>query len=358
MNSLQIVAQVFKKKRTGSYALKRHRRTVLFVMPPTTAHALLVLSVTVLLCGLFGGEAEPGSSPFLFPQESSKYTVVFETGGGVLEMDLEAAIACMLPAVIPVEYEEETLKAQAVLLRTALLQEYARSKKDEPYHVFFKEDSGTKNYFTFLEQKKIYGADYQEKLSKYRHATLETSGIYLRFKTSGSPSWFCVSAGVTREGILCKKDYQYRDFYREVTFTRKEFERTCRELLVAKEEKSIPCEIHFQDICGEPFEDEQALGTAQLLPYGRILQFLAVYPDGTRQEFCLEADRFIEAFHLPSPCVEEILETKREFTITVKGVGHGSGMSQFAANELAKEGKDYTEILSYFFTNIAIDKFE
>ena len=34
------------------------------------------------------------------------------------------------------------------------------------------------------------------------------------------------------------------------------------------------------------------------------------------------------------------------------------GMSQFAANEMAKEGKNFTEILNYFFEEATISKFE
>lgn len=40
------------------------------------------------------------------------------------------------------------------------------------------------------------------------------------------------------------------------------------------------------------------------------------------------------------------------------GLGHGLGMSQFGANEMAKNGAYRDEILHYFFTDITIDKFE
>ena len=93
-------------------------------------------------------------------------------------------------------------------------------------------------------------------------------------------------------------------------------------------------------------------------PYGKNLVFLILFEDGSREECSLKPELLCDTFRLASPCVEEIVETKTNVTISVKGVGHGSGMSLFAANELAKDGKDYTEILNYFFTNIAIDKFE
>ena len=41
---------------------------------------------------------------------------------------------------------------------------------------------------------------------------------------------------------------------------------------------------------------------------------------------------------------------------SVRGYGHGVGMSQFGANEMAKRGKKYTEILSHYYTNIQIVK--
>ena len=44
-------------------------------------------------------------------------------------------------------------------------------------------------------------------------------------------------------------------------------------------------------------------------------------------------------------------------TITTKGYGHGVGMSQYGANGMAASGKNYTEILSYYYKNIKIQKY-
>ena len=37
------------------------------------------------------------------------------------------------------------------------------------------------------------------------------------------------------------------------------------------------------------------------------------------------------------------------------GYGHGVGMSQNGANQMAKEGKSWKEILNFFYQNISID---
>jgi stage II sporulation protein D len=46
----------------------------------------------------------------------------------------------------------------------------------------------------------------------------------------------------------------------------------------------------------------------------------------------------------------------KTITITTKGYGHGVGMSQYGANEMAKLGKTYDEILKYYYQNIEITK--
>lgn len=43
---------------------------------------------------------------------------------------------------------------------------------------------------------------------------------------------------------------------------------------------------------------------------------------------------------------------------TVYGHGHGVGMSQYGANEMAKNGKSCDEILKYFYTNVEIENYE
>ena len=42
------------------------------------------------------------------------------------------------------------------------------------------------------------------------------------------------------------------------------------------------------------------------------------------------------------------------FTFSVKGSGHGVGMSQYGAGQMAENGADYREILSYYYTGAEI----
>ena len=40
--------------------------------------------------------------------------------------------------------------------------------------------------------------------------------------------------------------------------------------------------------------------------------------------------------------------------ITTYGYGHGVGMSQYGANELAKQGKNYRDIINHYYQNVNI----
>lgn len=350
MHSIQIVNQVFKKKRAVSVAHVGQRKTVLF--------AFLFMCVFPLMISCVLGEINKSTvlvkNKFLFP-DVSKYTVVFDTSYGRLEMDLEAAIACMLPAVISADYEEEAIMAQAILLRTELLYHYANNS-DRQYYIYLEKEPFVKKYLTFQEQKEIWNENYRENIAVYKHAVMETAGMYIKNTNEENNGeveaggWFLVSAGSTREGVVCEKDYKATDYYNEKVFTKAEFCRVIREIYENEKfenhDKKIKQvdEIFFIDIEGEGYDKD--------------ITFELISERGERAEYIVSADKLCKEFHLASAYIEEITESEYNVSITVKGVGHGSGMSLFGANELAKEGKNYEEILNYFFTNIAIDKFE
>lgn len=59
-------------------------------------------------------------------------------------------------------------------------------------------------------------------------------------------------------------------------------------------------------------------------------------------------EEFRACMELPSACFS-IVELDGKIRIVTKGIGHGLGLSIHSANEMAKEGMGYQEILSYFY---------
>ena len=61
---------------------------------------------------------------------------------------------------------------------------------------------------------------------------------------------------------------------------------------------------------------------------------------------------------LPSTMITDIIRDETTYIIEGKGYGHGVGMCQWSALEMAKEGKSYREILSTFYPGTTIERYE
>ena len=64
--------------------------------------------------------------------------------------------------------------------------------------------------------------------------------------------------------------------------------------------------------------------------------------DDVRSAFGLRSSNFTLA------CADSI------FTFTVRGYGHGVGMSQTGAQFMAQQGSDYQEILAWYYPNTTL----
>lgn len=59
-------------------------------------------------------------------------------------------------------------------------------------------------------------------------------------------------------------------------------------------------------------------------------------------------EMFRNTYQLKSSCFE-LQQFQEKTRVITQGIGHGVGLSQYTANEMAKDGKKYIEILQYFF---------
>jgi len=50
----------------------------------------------------------------------------------------------------------------------------------------------------------------------------------------------------------------------------------------------------------------------------------------------------------------DIIKDNQNLIITTRGYGHGVGMSQYGANEMAKKGYNYQQIINHYYTNVTI----
>ena len=68
----------------------------------------------------------------------------------------------------------------------------------------------------------------------------------------------------------------------------------------------------------------------------------------------IKGTEFRNIFSLRSTNVE-ISQENGDIKMSVKGFGHGAGMSQYGADYLARQGKTYKEILKTYYTGVEIE---
>lgn len=275
-------------------------------------------------------------------QEAAGYEILVKYDWGVWALPLEEYLVYKLSAVMPQEYEKEALKAQAVLLRTEVV-EALREEDTKSLQIsgggmerWYETDTGSEAYLP------------------WRQAVEETAGLYLCCE--GEPiqaSYFKLSNGQTRDaaevwdtdtrpyltGISCVQDKAARDYSSIVKVSRTNYVRTLQARLTGN--------FSQQEIL------EGAAVSYDSAGYVTKVSFSAENKE--TQE--LDGEEFRYLFDLPSASFE-MEQEKTQVIFRVTGVGHGFGMSQYGANCMALNGETYDQILAEFFFRTELAKFE
>lgn len=92
--------------------------------------------------------------------------------------------------------------------------------------------------------------------------------------------------------------------------------------------------------------DEWITGAPVLSPAGSVISI-------TIGNQTVSGKAVREALNLPSACFS-VSHTKDGFVFSVKGYGHGVGLSQFGAKAMAEQGFTYDAILKHYYTGVSI----
>ena len=229
--------------------------------------------------------------------------------------------------------EIEALKAQAVVLRTELY----RTEKEK--------QTLLDKCLTQTQMMKKWGTKYEENLKKCQQAVQETKGIVLWYHETFAWTPFHQSSnGKTRDvqEVLGNADYPYitakecpldkaaEDEIQVHLIEYKEIQKRCREFLVAEEQKKAENGYGYEDF---EIQEWDSSGYVRKMRIGETI---------------CTGDQFRDALKLPSSSFS-FYEGPHGLKIATVGKGHGFGMSQWTAQEMAKDGKNYEEILQFFY---------
>lgn len=255
------------------------------------------------------------------------------------QKDMEVYLPMMLCREIPWDYEEEMLKAQAVLIRSSL---YLRLENKELDQTELKENLENYNNNSQKEQ-------YQMAYKRMEKAVNATKGQVISYQGEICSGVFHrVSAGQTREGSEVLQDTKM-SFLKSVDSSQ---------------------DIQSEDYLHGHYFTEEALKDRLLEIYPDIelsdqpLTEQIVVEKRDSQEYVLEirvgnltvpGEEFRNNLELSSSnFTVQNLDGKIRFLC--KGLGHGLGLSQYGGNELAKEGKTYEQILFTYFPDVILKK--
>lgn len=279
--------------------------------------------------------------------EINNINVYFHEQDIVVPMNLEEYLIGVVSAEMPANFEVEALKAQAVAARTYTLLHAAKDSEHKLEHKGgdictnsahcqayktkeqLKESWGLMNYLRYYDKISQCVSQTKNQVIVYKNELINplyhstSSG-----KTENSEDVFSESVPYLRS-VISQGETASPKYFSKVSFTKDEFKSKLRNF-----DSSIVIKSNI-DIKILERTDSGSVKSIQIA--NRILSGKDV-----RNIFSLNSTNF------------NISVEKNNVVFTALGYGHGVGMSQFGANFLAGEGKNYIEILKYYYKDIDV----
>ncbi len=252
------------------------------------------------------------------------------------DMDEEEYLAGIVAEEISLEYQPEAIKAQTVVARTSLKR--ALADKGEMPQSMSRE-----------EMLSLWGQDgFEKNYQVLEEALAATEGEIMTWENEPiQAAYHAVSAGKTRDGkealgaelpylgsVDSSMDISSHDYLKVVFMGKKE--------LADKLNQACPEAALTEDGLAEQITVTKRDSSEYALEVAVGKQAMA-------------GEDFRDCLGLNSSCFS-IKEVEGKMRIVTKGMGHGIGLSQYGANEMAKAGSDYKEILKYYYKDVTVQK--
>ncbi|HLR21565.1 MAG TPA: stage II sporulation protein D [Tissierellaceae bacterium] len=279
--------------------------------------------------------------------------VVNEDNGEVEEVSLDEYVKGVVAAEMPAEFHLEALKAQAIASRTYAINNNIDYEDGHPDHKEAPICSGVhcQAYLSSDELKEIHGKDWIDKYwDKIEESVESTEGLLLYYQGELiEPLYHSTSGGMTEDAshvfamdspylksVESPDEEEAPKYKSSISLTSEEF--------IKKMNKKFPkAKMTKKDFLSK-------IKLVEKSPSGRIKK-LGINGD------IIEGREIRDLFELNSTNFKISFDENLDLIeIETTGYGHGVGMSQWGANGMAKNGKDYKEILKHYYSGIDIKK--
>ena len=252
---------------------------------------------------------------------------------------LESYIVGVLAGEMPIYFEKEALKAQAVASRSYAIKRIEYNK-DKDYDVV--DSIMNQVYLDEDYLKEAWGNNYVVNINKLRSAVNETIDECLTYDDKVIDAlFFSTSNGYTEDAdLVFNLDLPY---LKSVESKWDEKESSAFSTTTV-----IPLNKFYEKL-NLKYNKELKVEIMKRSPTNRVLELKINNQKFTGKDLynslSLRSTDFI------------ITQIGTNVFIDMKGYGHGVGMSQYGALGMAKEGYSYKDILSHYYQNTTIKKY-
>lgn len=314
---------------------KRIRKKIDMILTLIIVVILLPLFITIIgqrmqLEEIIYGELQAGDTVWGTEVSDTEEVTQEMIDSEVTEQDL-SAVEERIPGIVAKEISmdapEAAILAQCVIARTNLYDARAH-QTEEP------------EALSIEEMRSLWGEQFEEIYAHLQEYIERTANEVLMYEnTYAFAAYHALSAGKTRDMSTLYNEAKM-PYLTEVD---------CEEDAVAEGYLAVSYweQEEFVAACVEKFPESGITSCEEITIESRDS---AGYVNQMRVgNIVCTGEEFRNAFGLNSACLTVTDLGDGQVRIVTKGRGHGFGLSQNTAMEMAEEGKSYQEILTYFF---------
>ena len=263
----------------------------------------------------------------------------------VEEVEIDKYLCNVVAAEMPVDFEKEALKAQAIVARTYTIYKINNRKHD---NADICDDSTCCQAWVDKEERfKRWESDVENKWNKIEQCVDETKGKIITYQNQPINSFFHSNSGGKTElptdvwggnssipylqVVETAGEEGYKQYSSEVEITN-------QELLDKLKQKYSDIQIDFSNAEDIKILEYTSSGRVKTIKFGNH----NLSGTEVRSLLSLKSTNF------------EIEKQEEKIKFIVKGYGHGVGMSQTGADSMAKSGSTAEEIIKHFYTGVEL----
>ena len=265
--------------------------------------------------------------------------------GSVSTLSMEEYLWRVVAAEMPVSFELEALKAQAVAARTYTVAKMSHTVANHPNAQVCTDITCCQAYITRQEAQDNWGDRAQAYTEKIAQAVADTDGMILTYQ--GQPIqavFFSSTAGKTVDAVeVWGSDVPYLTGVDSPEGEEVPNYHSTVELSLSEFRSTLLAEYPDMVLEGDPagWLGEVTYNSANGVS-DMIIGGVSVGGSALRALFNLRSTHFTLTLN------------SQQASFAVTGYGHGVGMSQYGANAMARQGKTWEDIVTWYYTGVEI----